>query len=69
MISLMRALPAPRVLDLGMKDAGLGVVRCYRIVSACGTAGTMGQRMLVFTTARRGAPAVLVAAMVARYRG
>jgi hypothetical protein len=45
-----------------------GVLRSYEIVSAGGTNGTSYQRLLAFTTMRRKAPDVLIAALVARYQ-
>lgn len=43
------------------------VWRRYQIVSACGTQGTLLQRLLVFTTARRKAPAGALDSALRRY--
>jgi hypothetical protein len=45
----------------------VGVWRRYQIVSSSGTQGTYLQRLLVFTTARKRAPAGLIDALFRRY--
>lgn len=45
----------------------VAVERSYQIVSPGGTDGTVFQRLLVFTTARRRAPAVILERLLARY--
>jgi hypothetical protein len=44
-----------------------GVARSYEIISCRGTLGTAGQRLLVFTTAGRKAPAVLLDALLSHH--
>jgi hypothetical protein len=46
---------------------GMGMWRRYEIVSASGTHGTYLQRLLVFTTARKKAPAAIIDSLLRRF--
>jgi hypothetical protein len=59
---------AERRLAVMCRWIEVGVSRSYEIVSAGGTSGTSYQRLLAFTTAGQKAPAVLLAALMARYQ-
>jgi hypothetical protein len=45
----------------------VGIVRSYQVMSCRGTYGNSYQRLLMFTTARRKAPAGLLQIVLARY--